>query len=93
MVGGGGVGSGTAIEERQHLQRASRSGLRVGVVADASLGRRQFQTRPLGVETGHSQMQNRPRNSATPMSEAGQTGPELGFSLNAWPGRRDAARP
>jgi hypothetical protein len=33
--GGGGVGSGTAIEERQDLQRASRSGLRVGVVADA----------------------------------------------------------
>ena len=25
------------------------------------------------------------------MSQAGQTGPELGFSLNAWPGRRDAA--
>jgi hypothetical protein len=32
MVGSGGVGSGTAIEERQDLQRASRSGLRVEVV-------------------------------------------------------------
>jgi hypothetical protein len=25
------------------------------------------------------------------MLEAGQTGPELGFRLNGWPGRRDAA--
>ena len=41
-------------------------------------------------EIRHSKMQNRPPNSATPMSHTGQTGPELGFSLNAWPGRRDA---
>ena len=44
-------------------------------------------------EIDHSQMQNRPANSATPMSQAGQTGPELGFSLNGWLGREDAARP
>jgi hypothetical protein len=39
-------------------------------------------------ELGHSQMQKRPPNSATPMSQAGETVPELGFSLNPWPGRR-----
>jgi hypothetical protein len=44
-------------------------------------------------EIGQSQMQNRPANSATPMLEAGQTELEFGFSLNAWLGRRDAARP
>jgi hypothetical protein len=49
--------------------------------------------RPVLTEIGHSQMQSRPANSATPMSHTGQTGPELGFSLIAWPGRRDAARP
>jgi hypothetical protein len=31
--------------------------------------------------------------SATPMSPTEQTGPELGFSLIASPGRRDVARP
>jgi len=37
---------------------------------------------------------NRPPNSAAPMSEAGQTEPELWFSLNTWLGRRDdPARP
>ena len=49
---------------------------------------------PIGAgQIGHSQMQSRPANSATPMSHTGQTGPELGFSLIAWLGRRDAARP
>lgn len=40
-------------------------------------------------QSGHSPIQIRPPK--TTMSEAGQTGPELGF--NAWLGGRDAARP
>ena len=40
-------------------------------------------------EIGHSLMQDRPANSATPMLQAGQTGSELGFKL----GVVDAACP
>ena len=43
-------------------------------------------------EISHSKIKNRPANSATPMLEAGQTGPEFGFILNEWLGRRNAAR-
>jgi len=60
---------------------------------DAYLGPEVGQHHPVGTariratrkcKTGH--------RTAQPLtSPAGQTGPELGFSLNAWPGRRDAA--
>jgi len=75
-------GLGFALQAKRHA-RADVS---------ASRSHRSCAARVLA-EIGHSHMQDRPANSATPMLQAGQTGPELGFRLNAWPGRRDAARP
>jgi hypothetical protein len=41
--------------------------------------------RPRGIKTGH-------RTAQHPMSQVGQTGPELGFNLNARPGRRPSIK-
>jgi hypothetical protein len=95
----------TALLERR--TRAGHRSLKQGQLEVVGRGRRQLDSaggptskgvrastrRPALAEISHPQMQSRPAISATPMSQAGQTGPQLGFNLNGWPGRRDAARP